>query len=89
MSGFISEPLRTDEKAASTHGHGSKTSSTQGKNNLHVPEHGDSGPTVTMSESKEMDISAGQKMLSAVSGSLLTSLLGTFSILFHKPHVRS
>ena len=28
----------------------------------------------------EMDISAGQKMLSAVSGSLLTSLLGS---LFH------
>ena len=28
----------------------------------------------------EMDISAGQKMLSAVSGSLLTSLLGTFCL---------
>ncbi len=89
MSGFISEPLRINEKTSSAHGHGSATSSAQGQNNLHVPERGESGPTVTTSDPKEMDISAGQKMLSAVSGSLLTSLLGTFSILVHNPHVRS
>ena len=44
--------------------------------------------SVTMDESNEpdpqMDISAGQKMLSAVSGSLLTSLLGMTSSARHR-----
>jgi len=87
MSGFVLEPLRTDEKASSAPGYGITTSSPQGQTN--TPEYSESGPTVTMSDSKEMDISAGQKMLSAVSGSLLTSLLGTFSTHSLKPQVRS
>ena len=81
MSGFISEPVRTDEHQVATSSHG---------NSEHSPGHdrlskgqGTSNP-VTMREhdepETEMDISAGQKMLSAVSGSLLTSLLGR---LFH------
>ena len=74
MSGFASEPVRTDEQAeyatfrdgASVHPMAQRherdsSSSANG--------------TVTGSEG-EIDISASQRMLSAVSGSLLTSILG-------------
>ena len=79
MSGFISEPVPTDEHQIATSSHGDpeyfsgqrhdRSSRGPGTSNL-----------VTMNEPDEseveMDISVGQKMLSAVSGSLLTSLLG-------------
>ena len=81
MSGFISEPVRTDEHQAATRSHGNPDNlSSQRHDRLF------NGPStsnsVTMNENDEQDvetdISAGQKMLSAVSGSLLTSLLGSF-----------
>ena len=81
MSGFISEPVRTDEHQVATSSHGSPDNfSTQRQHRL------SNGPStnksVTMNEHDEqdveMDISAGQKMLSAMSGSLLTSLLGSY-----------
>ena len=80
MSGFISEPVRTDEHQVATSSHGNPEHfSAQGH------DRSSKGPgtsnSVTMNEQDEpeaeMDISAGQKMLSAVSGSLLTSLLGS------------
>ena len=79
MSGFISEPVRHDEHQVATSSHGSP-------DNLSSQRHDrlSNGPSrsksVTINEHDEqgveMDISAGQKMLSAMSGSLLTSLLG-------------
>lgn len=78
MSGFIPEPVRTDEQQLATSRHGD--SEERPKENYNTL----SGNFVTMDEANEpeiqdveTDISAGQKMLSAVSGSLLTSLLGT------------
>ena len=83
MSRLVSGPLGTDDQQSSVRGNGHSTSSLQGQNissDLTT-----SDPKVTMSETEEtdstMDISAGQKMLSAVSGSLLTSLLGTAPLL--------
>ena len=81
MSGFISEPERSHEHHLSianpSHGDSKR---------LQGPAHdrmaGDSpkSPAVISyekdAETLETDISAGQKMLSAVSGSLLTSILG-------------
>lgn len=79
MSGFVSEPLRTDEAFHSSRD-GSTTSSLQAQKS--PPKSGTTDSTVTMSQFKaaagSMEISASQKMLSAVSGSLLTSLLGKF-----------
>ena len=80
MSGFISEPARTDEHQVATSGHGSPDhlSSQRHYGSSNGPSTNNS---VTMNEHDvqdvEMDISAGQKMLSAMSGSLLTSLLGS------------
>ena len=82
MSGYISEPERSHEQhlgsAKSSYG-----SSESSKRQAHTGMAGEpsESPAVTLDrrydQATEMDISAGQKMLSAVSGSLLTSLLGT------------
>lgn len=80
MSGFISEPLRTDEHQAATLSHGSSDYFFQQRHDRSSEGPGTSD-SMSMSEQDEpeveMDISAGQKMLSAVSGALLTSLLGS------------
>lgn len=81
MSGFISEPARTDQHLGATSSHGNPNRSLSHIHHISSKGAGSSDP-VTMNDTDEpeveMDISAGQKMLSAVSGSLLTSLLGTF-----------
>ena len=80
MSGFITEPLRSDERTAfSTLGHGG-LEDTEGQRHDRISG-GILGVTAVTrcgrdEPETEVDISAGQKMLSAVSGSLLTSLLG-------------
>lgn len=83
MSGFISEPVRTDEHQVATSSHGN-SEHTPGQGHDRLSKGPGTSNSVTMNEhdepEAEMDISAGQKMLSAVSGSLLTSLLGS---LFH------
>ena len=79
MSGFISEPVRIDEHQVATSSYGSPDHPGQGHDRL-FKGMGTSN-SITMSEHDEpvvgTDISAGQKMLSAMSGSLLTSLLGS------------
>ena len=80
MSGFISEPVRTDEHQVATSTHGSPDHlSSRGHDGLY--DDSSTSKSVTINEHDEqdveMDISAGQKMLSAMSGSLLTSLLGS------------
>ena len=74
---------QTDEELAATFG-GEKILSSQSHDNTH----GDrSIPALSSTRGmadetlgvEEMDITAGQKMISAMSGSLLTSLLGEFS----------
>lgn len=87
MSGFISEPERNHEHHLATdkskHGDSKQI---QGLAHDRMAGGSSKHPEVTSYESDEetteMDITAGQKMLSAVSGSLLTSILGTaiFSI---------
>lgn len=81
MSGFVSEPVRTDEHQVATSSHGNSDHSPGHRHDISSKGAG-SGNSVTMNDLNdaevEMDISAGQKMLSAVSGSLLTSLLGIF-----------
>lgn len=81
MSGFISEPIRTDEHQVATSSHGNSEQSLGHRHNISSKGAGSSN-SVTMNDPDDLevdiDISAGQKMLSAVSGSLLTSLLGTF-----------
>ena len=83
MSGFISEPVRTDKHQVATSSHGNSEHSSGYRQNISSEGVGSSN-SVIMNDSDdlevEMDISAGQKMLSAVSGSLLTSLLGTFCL---------
>lgn len=80
MSGFISEPARTDEHQIATPSHGNSEQPPGQRHNI-SSRGAASSNSVTMNDSGEpeveMDISAGQKMLSAVSGSLLTSLLVT------------
>ncbi|KAI4185977.1 MAG: hypothetical protein L6R41_003783 [Letrouitia leprolyta] len=79
MSGFVTEPLRADEQAFATphnrHDYTERTISNM------PPADARSGTVAAMDSNREarpdIDISAGQKMLSAVSGSLLTSLLVT------------
>ena len=77
MSGFVSEPAPTDEHQAATSSHGNPEISWGQRHDRSIQSTSNS---VTMNGDNkpeaEMDISAGQKMLSAVSGSLLTSLLG-------------
>lgn len=79
MSGFISEPVRTDEHQAATSSHGNSDYFSRQRHDRLSKGPGTS-KSVIMGEQDEpeveMDISAGQKMLSAVSGALLTSLLG-------------
>ena len=81
MSGFISEPTRTDEDQVATSSHGNPEHPLQHRRHISSKHTGPSN-SVAMDSSKApeapLDISAGQKMLSAVSGSLLTSLLGTY-----------
>ena len=81
MSGFISEPVRTDENQVATSSYGNSEPSPGQRHDI-SSKGAPSSNAVTMNESDEpeleMDISAAQKMFSAVSGSLLTSLLGTF-----------
>lgn len=79
MSGFISEPVRTDEHQVGPSNYGDSDYFSQQKHDRSSKGPGTSH-VVSMNEQDEaeveMDISAGQKMLSAVSGALLTSLLG-------------
>lgn len=84
MSGFVTEPLQSDETATAV------TSEYGNPANFHQELDSSSNTNttaasaVTMNKPRrpaaEADISAGQKMLSAVSGSLLTSLLGIPSL---------
>ncbi len=80
MSTFISEPVPTDEQQVATSSHG-KSEHLLGQKHDRSSEGVGTSSSVTMNEPNEpeveMDISAGQKMLSAMSGSLLTSLLGS------------
>ena len=81
MSGFISEPERSHEHHVATvdarHGQPERL---PGEENDRIGRDTSTGQAVTSyerdEEATEIDISAGQKMLSAVSGSLLTSILG-------------
>ena len=74
MSGFVTESLRSDEHFDISAKNGDQGQWFENSSDVRA------NRTLTMDESNEpdpqMDISAGQKMLSAVSGSLLTSLLG-------------
>ena len=84
MSAFVTEPLRSDEHLSARQQHGDQRAWLGTGQDVNEINH-----IVTMDESNEpdpqMDISAGQKMLSAVSGSLLTSLLGIYPS--HVTHV--
>ena len=78
MSSFVLESRRSDEFSSVTSEYGSQAES---QHELYTSSDAEyPSTTVTMNEPKtpdsEADISAVQKMLSAVSGSLLTSLLG-------------
>ena len=82
MSGFISEPERDIEIQRASNHYG-KRAQTQGQRHDRMERDvRDVTPAVAVVDGDErdgqveVDISAGQKMLSAVSGSLLTSLLG-------------
>lgn len=89
MSGFISEPIRSDGKELALR---------QNVGDLHIQGQGhdriledtiqEQHPTSRHGSNRdeEIDITASQKMLSAVSGSLFTSLLGMSSISF-RTHV--
>ena len=83
MSGVVSEPSRSDQQTPAT----SRDGDTEypGGRHYRIQDTFADHKLVTMDESNESevedvvtDISAVQKMLSAVSGSLLTSLLGIF-----------
>lgn len=78
MSGSVTGPLRLDETASPAAEYGNQANVQQ---ELDSSQNTDtSTSTMTLNQPRmldsTMDISAGQKMLSAVSGSLLTSLLG-------------
>ena len=82
MRGFLSEPLRSDEEELATSRNGDSEQFQRRQYNR-ISKTAGAGNAVTMEENNEpeiedaaVDISAGQKMLSAVSGSLFTSLLG-------------
>ncbi|KAL9138736.1 MAG: hypothetical protein Q9175_000002 [Cornicularia normoerica] len=80
MSGFISEPVQTDEHQVATPSHGNSEHSPGQRHDI-SSKGAEPSKSVIMNDPNEseveLDISAGQKMLSAVSGSLLTSLLVT------------
>ncbi|KAI4142519.1 MAG: hypothetical protein LQ341_003186 [Variospora aurantia] len=77
MSGVTSEPQRADDPAFAT----SRQRYDHSETRASTLSQAQASHTATMNRSSgiesEVDISAGQKMLSAVSGSLLTSLLVT------------
>ena len=78
MSGFISEPERSYERhqeAAGATRSGGDDPTGQTHNSTFGRDLG-LRPYEQDEQTTEMEISAGQKMLSAMSGSLLTSLLG-------------
>lgn len=90
MSGVVSEPSTSDEQKLTTSRNGDTVY--RGQRHDRIQDTSGQPNPVTMDESNEpevedieTDISAVQKMLSAVSGSLLTSLLGI--LLF--PHIFS
>lgn len=83
MSSFASDRLRADEGQVTTAEHGASTD-LLGQRHERV-EGGNGGEVSAMGSGArdsepEVEISAGQKMLSAVSGSLLTSLLGAYPV---------
>ena len=85
MSGVVSEPSRSDKQKLATSRDGD--TEYRGQRHYRIQDTSAEAISVTMNESKkpevedvETDISAVQKMLSAVSGSLLTSLLGIFTL---------
>ena len=83
MSGFIAEPIRSDDKELALR---------RSAGDLHIQGQGhdrtlgdiiqEQHPTSRHGSNRdeEIEITASQKMLSAVSGSLFTSLLGMSSI---------
>ena len=78
MSGFASEPIRTDERAEfAAVRNGASVEPLGQRHDRDDSNRGDSDIIKKRTLEGEIDISASQKMLSAVSGSLLTSLLGT------------
>ena len=83
MSGVVSEPSKSDKQKLATSRDGD--TEYRGQRHYGLQDTSAEPDPVTMDESNEpevenveTDISAIQKMLSAVSGSLLTSLLGIF-----------
>ena len=82
MSGFISEPERDIEIQRASRQYGEAAQAQGQRHDRMARNASDADSAVAIksrieSESQtEVEISAGQKMLSAVSGSLLTSLLG-------------
>ena len=89
MSGFVTEPLRSDKHPHTSAKHGDQRPWYENSSDVIR-----ANRTLNMDESNEpdpqMDISAGQKMLSAVSGSLLTSLLGMYlhALIGHRANTR-
>ena len=83
MSGFISEPTRSDEKELALRQNAGK-SHIQGQEHDRIP--GGTGQEQSPvgkhggDRDEDIEITASQKMLSAVSGSLLTSLLGMIRV---------
>ena len=75
MSGFVSEPPRSDENGLATGRYGN-TGLTQGQRHDRLEAGNSNGDIMADADNVSQDISAAQKMLSAISGSLLTSLLG-------------
>ena len=82
MSGVVLQPLQTDRHPSAPSKHGDT------ERHHSISDYNREGVAVTMDAANEpeiqetqTDISAGQKMLSAVSGSLLTSLLGEYLVL--------
>ena len=77
MSSFVDDSGRSDEISSVISEYGSQTNS---QHELYTSSDAENPSTTATMNNKtldsEADISAGQKMLSAVSGSLLTSLLG-------------
>lgn len=85
MSGSASQSLRLDESSSPTVEYGNQADFQQEFDSSQNAN--PSASTATMSAPRKldstMDISASQKMLSAVSGSLLTSLLGMMFFRWH------
>ena len=84
MSTFIAGSSRTNSDIATGRVRLGKGEDIQGQRHDRIPDQGGHHQVSMASQSGggmgdvEVDISAGQKMLSAISGSLLTSLLGMY-----------